>query len=307
MSSVLLSAFSFILVILAGMALRASGAVPAQAGDIAKTVLFNVTLPAAVIVNFSTIDRMSGQMLLLTLLGILVNVIMVIAGVIVTRKRSKESKALHILCLPAYNIGAFCLPFVQNFLPALGTVSACMFDVGNSIMCTGATYAFAAEYVSESKKGFDLKAVGKRLLSSVSLMTYVVMFFLSLLHIRLPEAVLTLISPMAQSNAFVAMLMIGLMFRIDMKREYFADIVRILGIRHIFAVIFACVIFYVLPFDTVIKQTLILIAFGPLSAAAPAFTGMCGGDEGRASAANSISIILSIAEMTALLLLLGIY
>lgn len=307
MSSVLLSAFSFILVILAGMALRASGAVPAQAGDIAKTVLFNVTLPAAVIVNFSTIDEMSGQMLLLTLLGILVNVIMVIAGVIVTRKRSKESKALHILCLPAYNIGAFCLPFVQNFLPALGTVSACMFDVGNSIMCTGATYAFAAEYVSESKKGFDLKAVGKRLLSSVSLMTYVVMFFLSLLHIRLPEAVLTLISPMAQSNAFVAMLMIGLMFRIDMKREYFADIVRILGIRHIFAVIFACVIFYVLPFDTVIKQTLILIAFGPLSAAAPAFTGMCGGDEGRASAANSISIILSIAEMTALLLLLGIY
>ena len=43
-----------------------------------------------------------------------------------------------------------------------------------------------------------------------------------------------------------------------------------------------------------------------MSVVAPVFTGLCGGNEGMASAADSISILLSIIEITLLLVMMGI-
>ena len=43
-----------------------------------------------------------------------------------------------------------------------------------------------------------------------------------------------------------------------------------------------------------------------MSVVAPVFTGLCGGDEGMASAADSISILISIVEITLLLVIMEI-
>ncbi len=310
MFSVLIRAFSFTLVILIGIAMRSFHMVPDNAGAAVKKFLIYVTLPAAIIKNFSSIESIGGEMLLVTLLGIVVNVIMVAVGAFTTRNKEKGKQALHMLCLPAFNIGAFCLPFVQSFLPALGSVTACMFDVGNSIMCTGGTYAFVAEYTADSgekKQGIDVRSFVKRLISSPPLVAYVVMFFLSVLHIRLPETVLILIDPMVKANTFVAMLMLGLLFHIEFKKEYLGEIMKIVVLRHIFAVICAAAFYTLLPFDLVIRQTLVLTCFAPMSAVAPAYTGMCGGDEGMASCANSITILCSLVTITSLLVMMGLY
>ena len=78
----------------------------------------------------------------------------------------------------------------------MGSVTACMFDVGNSIMCTGGTYAFVAEYTaaSGSKKGMDLKSFAKRLITSPPLVAYVVMFILAVANIDTPPVILTPVS-----------------------------------------------------------------------------------------------------------------
>ena len=65
--------------------------------------------------------------------------------------------------------------------------------------------------------------------------------------------------------------------------------------------------FFVLPFDLVIRQTLVLLCFAPMSAVAPAYTGMCGGDEGMASCANSVTILCSLVVITALLAIMGLH
>ena len=173
-------------------------------------------------------------------------------------------------------------------------------------MCTGGTYAFVDSFFSDRGKGFDIRGFFRRLLSSPPILAYVGMFLLMILKLRLPEAVLTLIEPAAVSNTFLAMLMIGLLFHLELKKEYLKDILRIVAYRQIFGVLLAFVSYFALPFDLVIRQTLVLIAFAPISAVGPAFTGMCGGDAGKASAANSITILLSILEVTVLLLLLGL-
>lgn len=306
MFNVLLRAFSFTLIIIIGIWLKSSGMVSQDAGAAVKKLLIYITLPCAIITNFSAMEKVQMSMLFLVGLGIAFNVIMIVVGAIMTRKRSNPDKALYMLGLPAYNIGAFCLPFVQSFLPSLGSVTACIFDVGNSIMCTGGTYAFVGEYTSDEKKGFDIRGVFKRLLSSPPLITYVVMCILSFVNIKLPQPVLTLISPMATANTFVAMMMLGLLFRLEFKKEYLKEVFTVIGVRHIFAVLAALFCYFVLPFDIVIRQTLVLLCFGPMSAVAPAYTGMCGGDEGMSSCMNSVSIICSLITITCLVAVMGL-
>lgn len=48
--------------------------------------------------------------------------------------------------------------------------------------------------------------------------------------------------------------------------------------------------YFILSFDPIIKQTLTIISFVPMRVVAPAYTEMCGGNEGMASCANSVTI-----------------
>ena len=86
---------------------------------------------------------------------------------------------------------------------------------------------------------------------------YVVMFILAVANIDTPQVILTLIEPMAKANTFVAMLMLGLLFHIEFKKEYMGEIFKLIGIRHIFATVCAVIFYFVLLFDLVIRQTLV--------------------------------------------------
>ncbi|TCD54947.1 hypothetical protein EJ419_00700 [Alloscardovia theropitheci] len=315
MLNVLLNAMSFVMIICIGYTLRRLKFLPESSSAVLKKILINLTLPSAIIVNFAKNSLSSGSiMLLLAAIGLAANIIMIILAMILTRRSSTQRQALYMLCMPSMNIGAFCIPFVQSFLPALGTVTACMFDVGNSIACTGGTYAFTSQYVSAKAHtakstnllgGFNTKDFIHRLLTSTPLMTYCFMFTLTVCGLHLPHSLITLISPISQANIFIAMLMIGTMIRIDFRREYIYDILTIVGLRHIFSIILAAFCYFVLPWELVIRQALVVVAFAPLSVIAPAYTGLCGGDEGKASTINSITLILSIIEITIFLLIMA--
>ncbi len=296
-------AISFVIIILAGVIARQRQLLPDCAKDIIRKIVINLTLPAAIIVNFSKVNEVDGVMLLIVLLGIISNIIPLIAGKIVARRKSKEDQALYMLCVPSYNIGAFGLPYIQSFLPDIGSATACLFDVGNSIMCTGGTYAIVAEstsgIITDSKEKW--KAILEKLTTSIPFITYVIMFALKGLKIQLPEFVLLLVQPISDANAFAAMLMIGLLFQIKLKKEYLKDVFYIIGIRFLLSCVYALIAYYLLPFSLVIRQTLVLSVFSPIAAVSPAYTGLCNGDEGKASCTSSISIIVSIVVMIVLL------
>ncbi len=305
MGDIILRAFSLVLMIAAGIFMRAFGIADENAAAFAKKLLMYVTLPAAIITNFSGIGHMDGGMAVLILMGIAANLIMIGAGAFLTGRKSREERALYMNCLPAYNIGAFCLPFVQTFLPAAGSIAACLFDVGNSLMCTGGTYAINMECLSGHRSG--IKMFIGRLLGSPPLLTYFVMIGLSLFHIRPGEPVLILLAPAAGANAFVAMLVLGLFFQIRFEKAYLSPVFKMLFIRQAFAAVMSLFCYFVLPFDPEVRQAMVLVSFGPMSVLSPVFTGLCGGDEGKACAANSVTILFSIVEMIVLLFVMKIY
>ena len=80
MFSVLMRAFSFTLIIIIGIVKKSTGFVPKDAGASVKKFLIYVTLPASIITNFSAIEDMGFNMLIIAALGILLNVIMIAVG-----------------------------------------------------------------------------------------------------------------------------------------------------------------------------------------------------------------------------------
>ena len=80
MFSVLMRAFSFTLIIIIGIVMKSTGFVPKDAGASVKKFLIYVTHPASIITNFSAIEDMGFNMLIIAALGILLNVIMIAVG-----------------------------------------------------------------------------------------------------------------------------------------------------------------------------------------------------------------------------------
>ena len=128
--------------------MKSTGFVPKDAGASVKKFLIYVTLPASIITNFSAIEDMGFNMLIIAALGILLNVIMIAVGALITRRKSKGEQALNMLCLPAFNIGRSVCRLCRASFRLWEVLLPGMFDVGNSIMCTGGTYAFVAEYTA---------------------------------------------------------------------------------------------------------------------------------------------------------------
>ena len=88
--------------------------------------------------------------------------------------------------------------------------------------------------------------------------------------------------------------MIGVGFKLSGDRAQIGTIGRILAVRYGIAVVFSMVMYFLLPMPLEYRQTLAILAFAPISSAAPAFTADLKSDTGLASAVNSVSIIISI-------------
>ena len=127
---------------------------------------------------------------------------------------------------------------------------------------------------------------------------------LNLLHLQLPAPVLEFTGIIANANAFMAMLMIGVGFHIGGNRDQISSMIRILGLRDGVATVLAMLFYFALPFDLEVRQALVILTFSPIASAVPAFTAELKEDAGLSSAINSISIVISIVIIVTLLTLM---
>lgn len=300
MLELLTRAGAFIAIIVLGFVLRRIGLFKEDDFRVLSNIVIKITLPAAIITSFSQ-NQILTNMLILLLLGFGGGALYMLLGFVVNLRRSKEQRAFEVLNLPGYNIGAFALPFTQSFLGPLGVVATCLFDTGNAFICLGGSFSIAT--MIKDGSGFSVKRLLKALASSVPFLCYMIVVPLNLLRIRLPDMVLEFASIVSNANAFMAMLAIGVGFKLTGDRSQIGSIVRILGIRYAVAAALAAIYYFVLPFPLEVRQALVILAFSPIGSAVPPFTRELGGDVGLSSAVNSIAIVCSIVFM---LLLFGI-
>ena len=93
----------------------------------------------------------------------------------------------------------------------MGVIATSIFDTGNAAVCLGGSHSIAA--IVQGKGKFSAKAIAKALSKSVAFDCYVIMLIISILHIPLPETVFSFAQIIGNANAFVAMFMIGVGFK----------------------------------------------------------------------------------------------
>jgi len=298
MEEIILKAGCYIAIIILGFVLRRTGFFDEHAFPVLSKLVIRVTLPAAIIANAVGREIDLG-MLVIVLLGFGGGVLYMLFGWLLNRKNSREEQAFHILNIPGYNIGTFALPFTQSFLGSLGMLTTSLFDVGNAFVCLGGAYGVASAV--KDGKGFDMKRILKALGLSVPFLAYIITVSMNLLHIPIPQVLGDLAGIIASANVFLAMLMIGVGFRLDLDFSQIGKIIRILLVRYGVATALALCYYFLLPFDLETRQTLVILAFSPIGSAVPGFTAELKGDVGLSCTVNSLAIVISIVIMVTLL------
>lgn len=301
MLQVLTRAGCFIAIIFLGFVLKKIGLFKDSDFSVLSNVVLKITLPAAVITNFAN-KELDPSMFTLALLGVLFGTVYIALGFLLNLRSSKEQRAFEILNLPGYNIGCFAMPFVQNFLGPTGVIATSLFDIGNGFICLGTAFSIASMVKVGGK--FSIKRVLKTLSKSVPFLCYLIMPTLCLLHVPIPEAITSFAGIIGDANAFLAMFMIGVGFKLTAEKSQLGKILRIVSVRYAVAAVFALVSYFLLPFSYEIRKTLVLLAFSPIGAAVPPFTGELKGDVGLSSAINSVCIVCSIIFMVILLIMI---
>ena len=303
---VLSKAIAFVLIILIGYICKRRGVFAPTDYQLVSKIVLNITLPCAVISSFAHF-QLELSLLAAVALGLSGNCVMIFVALMLTRRETLAAKIFYIFSLAGYNIGCFTLPFAQAFLTPFAVVALCMFDVGNSIMCTGMTYALTAScigYADGHKDRFSMKSIAEKLLHSAPFVVYISMLILSLAGVQFPKSVYTFTDIVGAANPFLSMLMIGMMFEIKLDKQAMGYVKELFSVRYLISLACAGAFIYFAPFKQEVNYVIALAFMAPCTIIGPIFVDKLGGNVQLASLFNSMTIITSVILFTCFFLVI---
>ena len=263
--------------------------------DVLGKLLMYIMLPCAFVSNFSSFTKIKG-IISFILIGLGANILLIITGRLMSRKKNNKDRAMYVIECSGYNIGAFTIPFVSSFLSESDVIVASLFDIGNSIMCIGGVYPLAKGFVEKiGSRKENIKTFLKNLFKSVPFDTYLIMLTISLLGMRLPEMVNSIAHTIGKSSIIITMIMIGIAFEINVSKEDILDIIKIIIIRYGVSLIIALMILKFFNFEDSIKKVLIISIMAPSTSISPTYCNLCKCNSKVYGAVSSLTVPISIA------------
>ena len=324
--SALIQPVALLLIILAGYLFKRAGKFKDRDYRIVQTAIFDLVLPGAIIYSFAA-NPHDSSMLLISVFGLVVAFIPPVIIFLTSRAKPVQDRAFAMLNGSGFNVGCFCFPVVQAFLGAAAIVPAAMFDIGNCVMVAAGTNVMTQTllhiqpgktlgeqyrgnaptlpYVKPKDK--DARRLARKALfwnvfkgffGSVSFDTYLLMIILTLADVRIPNAIATLVEPLANANSFCAMLMVGMLMDLPADREDVMKLVRVIGWRLPFGLLFAAAAWFLLPFGASIREAVAMCCLAPIAVFSTLFTDKVLGNAKLAGFSLSITAIISLVMMT---------
>ena len=305
MEEILIKACGFLFMIAMGFTLKRIGLFSLDDSGFLSKLVLKITLPMAIIKNFQGLELNKSYLMAIGI-GFAVNFIAIAVVLLLTRKKSPAHRAFYIINTAGFNIGLCTLPYMSSFFAADAVALVCMFDVGNAIMCFGITFSIAM-VISKGTAGVSGREILRTLFSSMPFVTYLVMILLCAAQIHLPQPVYTVAGMIGQANAFLAMLLIGILFEPKINRSEGKDMAGVFFLRMALGIMFSLLIYHFLPVPLMYRQVLSIIVFSPILSVAPIYTERCGYNRAVAAVLNSLMLPFSMVVMTILLMLLKVY
>lgn len=255
-----------ILLIALGYLLKRINFIKYADSQVLSTLVLNVTLPSLVIVNLNSANldlSFSILPIMMLIYGILAKVIMVA----LFRKYDNHVKGSVGMMAASLNIGLFAYPLVETIWPKNGMIYFGMADIGGAIIMFGVTY-FVGSYYSEGSDQFNFKFLGKKLISSVPLVTYIVMFILNMANIHLPKASIDFFTIISKANMPLSMILLGIMLSFRIEKQFLPIAVKYLIVHYGLGCIAGLLVHFFLPTsDDMIKTTLLITWLLPVGVA----------------------------------------
>ncbi|WP_049417764.1 AEC family transporter [Staphylococcus hominis] len=255
-----------ILLIALGYLLKRINFIKSADSQVLSTLVLNVTLPSLVIVNLNSANldlSFSILPIMMLIYGILAKVIMVA----LFRKYDNHVKGSVGMMAASLNIGLFAYPLVETIWPKNGMIYFGMADIGGAIIMFGVTY-FVGSYYSEGSDQFNFKFLGKKLISSIPLVTYIVMFILNMANIHLPKASIDFFTIISKANMPLSMILLGIMLSFRIEKQFLPIAVKYLIVHYGLGCIAGLFVHFFLPTsDDMIKTTLLITWLLPVGVA----------------------------------------
>lgn len=300
MSTVLFKACAFLIMILSGYICKTKQILKPDDSQVIMKIMINITLPCSMMAGFRTFE-LHYSLAFAIALGFGFNVLLIAAAWVLSIRRENHVRALYILNVPTYNIGNFVLPFVQSFFPSSAVLCLSMFDAGNNPIGSGIVYSIAGSVVGGAKR-FSIKDILNKLMHSPPFLSYFIMMVIYLLGFRLPDGFFDLANMIGQGNTFLAMFTLGLIFELHLPKEDSGVVLRILALRYGMCILASLAVFYLTPFELLIRQTLIMCLMGPITTLSVAYGISCGCRQSMVASVSSMSMLLSFVSLMGLML-----
>lgn len=323
----LIQPISLVALILVGFLAKRFGMFKEHDYRILQKCEFNFILPGAIIYSF-IMNPHDSSLLLISLFSFIAALVPVLTIFATTRRTPVAQRSFLMLNGAGFNVGCFCFPVVQSLIGPAALVPAAMFDVGNCVMVAagtnvitqsllhikpgktlaqqGAGSAPTLPYVKPTDKDARrierrslLHSVTRGFLTSVSFDVYVVMIVLMLLHISLPTWIGELFAPLNAANAGISMLMVGMLTDLPESSKDVWQVARVVSWRLPFGILFACVAWWLLPFNPMIRETVALCCLAPIAIFSTLFTDKVLGNARLAGFCLATTAIISMIVMSA--------
>ena len=269
-----------------------------QDGEVFSKIIFNITLPA-VILKYTTTVQFQITLILLPIVNIAFGMIMALIGIILTRKNENSVKGLMLMTMIGFNVVHFSFPLVEGIWGDQGMQLITLIDAGNAFSIFVLSYTLGTVFSPNNKieqNIISFKFIGKKLIRSVPLITYILAIFINISGITIPLFFNELIDIIARANVALSLLLLGILLRFKFKRTEWTTILNVLIIRYTVGIIFSLGLFFLLPssiFSPLFRIILTISLILPIGVAIIPFSIELGYDEKVTTMLVNISLVIS--------------
>ncbi|WP_152657243.1 AEC family transporter [Oceanobacillus sp. CFH 90083] len=222
--------FISVCIILLGYFLKRVKILKESDGQTIARIVFNITLPALVIVTFDQME-ISLSLISLIIISLLFGTAAAIIGIFAFRSAEPDIKGMAAMMVPGVNVGLFAFPLVEAIWGREGIQHFGMFDVGNAVIVFGICF-FIAGYFAKGTSKVYLREAFSPLIRSIPFLTYIFVVVLNFSGFHLPDLFLDTAAIISVANMPLSLLLLGLYLNFSFEKSWFPLIGKYLVVKY---------------------------------------------------------------------------
>lgn len=280
-----------LLIIALGYVLKRLNIITQKDGEALSKLIFNITLPALILHTFSEIKIVSS-LIWLPIIAVIYGGLLCLFTMFIFRKEERSKRGLLSMALPGLNIGLFAFPLVEALWGQEGLKYIAMFDMGNSVIVLVVCYLIGS-YFSADKQSVDFRYIMKTLSKSLPLLAYVLSLIINLLGTHLPKMVIDISKVLSRANMPLTLILLGIYLSFSFDKSSWKLMIKALCSRYTIGIIVGMILYFILPFDELFRNTVLLGTILPIPLLMIPYTVQFKYDDKLIGALINLTIIIS--------------